>query len=379
MRERSSEQVREVQQVATQRTVLVMAAGTGGHVFPALAIARQLQQLGAKVEWLGTRRGMENELLANSGMYIHHIAVSGLKGSGIKRQLLAPFMLINALIQSLRVISKVRPDCVLGMGGFICGPGGIATKLLAKPFLIHEQNAVAGTTNRLLARFADCILEAFPDTFKGRGRIIYTGNPIRAEIVQLHTEPRVEIDPQRPLRILVLGGSQGAAAINRVIPAALSRWRQTQMPEIWQQTGKQSIAETLASYAANGLQISAQCRVEPFITDMANAYRWADLVICRSGASTVSELTAAGLPAILIPYPHHSDQQQLHNANWLVKGGAAKLLEQAQMTTDSLLDLIVALDGNRAQLQQMAAAARTMANCNASAVIANICLEYANA
>ncbi|MSR11790.1 MAG: undecaprenyldiphospho-muramoylpentapeptide beta-N-acetylglucosaminyltransferase [Gammaproteobacteria bacterium] len=379
MRERSSEQVREVQQVATQRTVLVMAAGTGGHVFPALAIARQLQQLGAKVEWLGTRRGMENELLANSGMYIHHIAVSGLKGSGIKRQLLAPFMLINALIQSLRVISKVRPDCVLGMGGFICGPGGIATKLLAKPLLIHEQNAVAGTTNRLLARFADCILEAFPDTFKGRGRIIYTGNPIRAEIVQLHTEPRVEIDPQRALRILVLGGSQGAAAINRVIPAALSRWRQTQMPEIWQQTGKQSIAETLARYAANGLQISAQCRVEPFITDMANAYRWADLVICRSGASTVSELTAAGLPAILIPYPHHSDQQQLHNANWLVKGGAAKLLEQAQMTTDSLLDLIVALDGNRAQLQQMAAAARTMANCAASAVIANVCLEYANA
>lgn len=356
-----------------------MAAGTGGHVFPALAIARQLQQLGAKVEWLGTRRGMENELLANSGMYIHHIAVSGLKGSGIKRQLLAPFMLINALIQSLRVISKVRPDCVLGMGGFICGPGGIATKLLAKPLLIHEQNAVAGTTNRLLARFADCILEAFPDTFKGRGRIIYTGNPIRAEIVQLHTEPRVEIDPQRALRILVLGGSQGAAAINRVIPAALSRWRQTQMPEIWQQTGKQSIAETLARYAANGLQISAQCRVEPFITDMANAYRWADLVICRSGASTVSELTAAGLPAILIPYPHHSDQQQLHNANWLVKGGAAKLLEQAQMTTDSLLDLIVALDGNRAQLQQMAAAARTMANCAASAVIANVCLEYANA
>lgn len=365
--------------VATQPVVLVMAAGTGGHVFPALAIARHLQELGARIEWLGTRRGMENELLANSGMKIHHISVSGLKGTGIKRQLLAPFMLATALIQSIRLIRAVRPDCVLGMGGFVCGPGGVAARLLGKPLLIHEQNAVAGITNRILARFATRIFEAFPDTFTDRSKVVSTGNPLRADIIKLHAEPHADAEAQRALRVLVLGGSQGAAAINRVIPELLARWGRAQLPEIWHQTGKNALDETLSLYAANGQQISPQCRVVPFITDMAAAYRWADLVICRSGASTVSELAAVGLPSILVPYPYHSDEQQLHNATWLVNGGAALLLRQSQLNTESLSGLVSGLNNDRQKLRRMHVAAKALATCDAGEVIAAICMEYANA
>lgn len=364
---------------ATQKTILVMAAGTGGHVFPALAIARRLQNLGASIEWLGTRRGMENELLANSGMRVHHISVSGLKGSGLQRKLLAPFMLAIALLQSMRIIFALKPDCVLGMGGFVCGPGGIAARLMGKPLLIHEQNAVAGITNRLLARVANCILEAFPSTFKAGTRIVHTGNPLRSEIVKLHALPRVVADSKRALRILILGGSQGAAAINRVIPEILSLWDQANLPEIWHQTGSKAFTETQSLYASIGRQDSANYRVVPFIEDMAAAYQWADLVICRSGASTVSELAAVGLPSILVPYPHHSDQQQLHNANWLVNAGAAQLLEQAQLSAGTLLDLLIRFDRNREQLIRMGAAARALATCNADAVIAAIAMEYANA
>lgn len=354
-----------------------MAAGTGGHVFPALAIARQLQHKGASVEWLGTRRGMENELLANSGINIHHISVSGLKGTGLSRKLLAPIMLIQAVFQSMRIINQLKPDCVLGMGGFVCGPGGLAAKLAGKPLIIHEQNAVAGMTNRLLARVADCVLEAFPSTFVNGARIVHTGNPLRAEIAKLNAFSRSYPDSKRALRVLILGGSQGAAAINRVIPEVVARWDQTLLPEVWHQTGSRAFAETQSHYASICPGSAANCRVVPFITDMTAAYQWADLVICRSGASTVSELAAVGLPSILIPYPHHSDQQQVHNANWLVAGGAARLLQQADLNTESLLGLLVTFDCNREMLMTMGVAARALATCDADSVIASICLEYA--
>lgn len=359
-------------------TVLVMAAGTGGHVFPALAIARHLQQMGAQIEWLGTKNGMENELLSGMGMHINHITVSGLKGSSMRRKLLAPIMLVTALWQSMGVIRKVQPACVLGMGGFICGPGGIAARLLRKPLLIHEQNAVAGMTNRILARFATCVFEAFPGTFGKRAGVIYTGNPLRDDIVQLHCNPLRNFAEDRPLRILVLGGSQGAAAINKVIPAMLARWPSTPAPEVWHQTGRKAHAQTLAEYASQQQAVSELCRVDPFITDMAAAYNWADLVICRSGASTVSELAAASLPAILVPYPHHSDQQQLHNANWLVTGDAAQLLEQSRLTVETLLQMVSTMNSDRQRLRQMSANARSLAICNAGEVIASKCMELAH-
>lgn len=364
---------------ALQKTILVMAAGTGGHVFPALAIARQLQHKGATVQWLGTRRGMENDLLAGSDINIHHISVSGLKGTGLGRKLLAPMMLIQASIQSLRIIMRLKPDCVLGMGGFVCGPGGLAAKLAGKPLLIHEQNAVAGMTNRLLARVADCVLEAFPSTFKTAARIVHTGNPLRAEIAKLFSVPKSCQENERALRVLILGGSQGAAALNRVIPEVAASWGQAGLPEIWHQTGSRAFEETQADYARICPEIARNFRVVPFITDMAAAYQWADLVICRSGASTVSELAATGLPSILIPYPYHSDQQQVHNANWLVAGGAALLLEQANLTPARLLKLLVEFDRNRKTLVGMGTAARALATRDADSVIAEICLEYANA
>ena len=363
---------------ASQKSILVMAAGTGGHVFPALAIARQLQHKGASVQWLGTRRGMENELLANSGINIHHISVNGLKGTGLVRKLLAPIMLIQALIQSMQIINKLKPDCVLGMGGFVCGPGGLAAKIAGKPLIIHEQNAVAGMTNRLLARVADCVLEAFPSTFSTATRLVHTGNPLRAEIAKLSSFSRSYPDDKRALRILILGGSQGAAAINRVIPEVVASWAQSVLPEIWHQTGSRAFEETQSHYASICPDSAASFRVVPFIANMAGAYQWADLVICRSGASTVSELAAAGLPSILIPYPHHSDQQQVHNATWLVAGGAALLLEQADLTKARLLELLVEFDRYRTKLVEMGAAARALATCDADSVIASICLEYAN-
>jgi len=364
--------------IAEQPTILVMAAGTGGHVFPALAIARKLEALGAKIEWLGTRRGMENELLAGMGMHIHPISVSGLKGSGLVRKLKAPFMLLTALVQSMRVIGTVRPDCVLGMGGFVCGPGGLAAKLMGKPLFIHEQNAVAGITNRLLSRFADRIFESFPNTFKSTAKVVYTGNPLRDEIVELHSHSAIATDPQNALRILVLGGSQGAAAINTAIPAMLAQWDGASRPQVLHQTGKRAINETRAIYQEAGLRLSAEIRVVPFINDMADAYQWADLVVCRSGASTVSEIAAAGLPSILVPYPYHTDQQQLHNANWLVNGGAAELLEQTALTPDCLLQKVQGLHLDRPHLASMGMAAHDMAICNASDVIAQSCMEARN-
>lgn len=364
-------------------TVLIMAAGTGGHVFPALAIARHLQARGANIEWLGTYRGMENDLLAGSGFTMHHISVSGLKGSGLKRKLMAPFMLVAALWQSLAVIRQVQPHCVLGMGGFVCGPGGLAAKLHGTPLLIHEQNAVAGFTNRVLSRIATRVFEAFPNTFPASAKVLYTGNPLRADIVALHAQDVRPLEQNRPIRLLVLGGSQGATAINKVIPQLLAQWPQSPKPEVWHQAGKRGLDAAIDDYKQFDLVVGddaahSSCRVVPFIEDMAAAYRWADLVICRSGASTVSELAAAGLPAILIPYPHHSDQQQLHNANWLVNGGAACLLEQSDLSVSRLLELLLELDGDKQQLQRMAQAAQSLAICDAGEVIAQKCLEYAH-
>jgi UDP-N-acetylglucosamine--N-acetylmuramyl-(pentapeptide) pyrophosphoryl-undecaprenol N-acetylglucosamine transferase len=364
---------------AENTTILIMAAGTGGHVFPALSIAQKLQENNVRTEWMGTHQGMENRLLEGTGIQIHAVSAKGLKGKGIARLIAAPFMLAQALIQSIRILSKVQPDCVLGMGGFVSGPGGLAAKLTGRKLVIHEQNAVPGFTNKLLAKISIQVFESFPNTFSKSAKIIHTGNPLRKEIANLVTRPRSSRDSSQPLRILVLGGSQGALAINEVIPAVLAGLPEEMRPSVRHQTGEGTFDSTRAAYADKDLGSVDDITLVAFISDMAEAYSWADLVICRSGASTVSELAAVGLPSILVPYPHHSDQQQTHNANWLVQAGAALLLEQKDLTTSALKTLVLDLHENRRKLQQMSDISRSIAIRDADEIIARRCLELAHA
>ena len=364
---------------AENTTVLIMAAGTGGHVFPALAVALKLQEQNVRTEWMGTHQGMENRLLEGSGIQIHAVSAKGLKGKGIARLIAAPFMLAQALIQSMRILSKVQPDCVLGMGGFVSGPGGLATKLMGRKLVIHEQNAVPGFTNKLLAKIANQVFEAFPNTFTKNAKIIHTGNPLRKEIVALSAQSRNIRNSSQRLRILVLGGSQGALAINEVVPDVLADFPKEIRPSVWHQTGERTLERTQAAYADKGLDSEDDITIAAFISDMVEAYSWADLVICRSGASTVSEIAAVGLPSILIPYPHHSDQQQTQNANWLIQAGAAFLLEQKDLTAAALKALVVELHENRNKLQQMSDIAKSIAIRDADEIIARRCLELAHA
>ncbi|PCI81877.1 MAG: undecaprenyldiphospho-muramoylpentapeptide beta-N-acetylglucosaminyltransferase [SAR86 cluster bacterium] len=356
-----------------------MAAGTGGHVFPALSIAQKLQEQNVRTEWMGTHQGMENRLLEGTGIRIHAVSTKGLKGKGIVRLIAAPFMLVQALIQSMRILSKVQPDCVLGMGGFVSGPGGLAAKLMGRKLAIHEQNSVPGFTNKLLAKIANQVFEAFPNTFSKSEKVIHTGNPLRKEIADLALRTRSLEEASGPLQILVLGGSQGALAINEIVPELLAEWSKENRPSVRHQTGDRTLETTQAIYRDKGLDVAERIQVVPFISDMAEAYSWADLVICRSGASTVSEIAAAGLPSILVPYPHHSDRQQTHNANWLVQAGAAFLLEQKGLTVPALRALVLDLNENRNKLQQMSDSAKSIAICDADEIIARRCLELAHA
>ena len=364
---------------AENTTVLIMAAGTGGHVFPGLAVALKLQEQNVRTEWMGTHQGMENRLLEGSGIQIHAVSAKGLKGKGIARLIAAPFMLAQALIQSMRILSKVQPDCVLGMGGFVSGPGGLATKLMGRKLVIHEQNAVPGFTNKLLAKIANQVFEAFPNTFTKNAKIIHTGNPLRKEIVALSAQSRNIRNSSQRLRILVLGGSQGALAINEVVPDVLADFPKEIRPSVWHQTGERTLERTQAAYADKGLDSEDDITIAAFISDMVEAYSWADLVICRSGASTVSEIAAVGLPSILIPYPHHSDQQQTQNANWLIQAGAAFLLEQKDLTAAALKALVVELHENRNKLQQMSDISKSIAIRDADEIIARRCLELVHA
>lgn len=359
-------------------TVLIMAAGTGGHVFPALSIAEVLRQKSTDVQWLGTPNGMENELLEATGIPLHQISVSGLRGSGIKRKLMAPIMLMSAFFQSVQVLRLVNPDCVLGMGGFVCGPAGLAAKLLRKPLLIHEQNAVAGLTNKLLSKLANRTLEAFPGTFKKTSKVLLTGNPVRKEIASIGIRGSDAAVEKKAFNILVLGGSQGALAINSVVPELLVSLDDAKVHVI-HQAGKGKEDQTKQAYELAGLSLGGQYTVQAFVSDMAGAYDWADLVICRSGASTVCEIAAAGKASILIPYPYHSDRQQTRNAQWLANESAAIIIQQAELTASVLRDHVKGLMGHRNELLLMGKRAGQLAIRDAADVIANECLRYANA
>lgn len=353
-------------------TVLIMAGGTGGHIFPALSIARHLQSKGYRIEWLGTPRGLEVEVLRDTDIPLHLIDAHGLRGKGLLGMLLAPFMIASSILQSLRVIRSVRPCCVLGMGGYVTGPGGVATKLSGRKLLIHEQNAIVGLTNRLLARIADTAMEAFPATFTASTGALLTGNPVRVEISALPLKR--DSAALAPLKILVIGGSLGAVAINDLVPQALLSFTAQERPQVWHQVGKNNVESAQRRYREAGISLDETCTVVPFITDMAAAYAWADLVLCRAGATTVSELAAAGLPSILVPFPNAVDDHQSRNAQWLSEAGAAVLIQQRDLNAGALADLWQRFQQDRSVLNEMAHKARALAHVNANELVASQCI-----
>lgn len=353
--------------------VMMMAGGTGGHVFPALAVAEELRLSGVPVVWMGTRRGLEARLVPQAGFPIEWIGVAGLRGHGLTRLLRAPWMLARAAWQAAAVLRRCRPRLALGMGGFASGPGGIMAWLLGIPLVVHEQNARPGITNRWLARIAGRVLQAFPDSFPPACQAQTVGNPVRASIVALAAPAqRLAGHSGRP-RLLVVGGSQGALALNRLVPAALALLAPDQRPEVWHQAGGTQQEVAADAYREAGVA----ARLEPFIEDMAGAYGWADLVLCRSGAITVAELAAAGVGAVLVPFPYAVDDHQTANARFLERGGAALLVPQAGLTAARLAELLQTLLADRPRLLAMAEAARRLARPDAARQVARLCLECA--
>ncbi|MFZ5532706.1 MAG: undecaprenyldiphospho-muramoylpentapeptide beta-N-acetylglucosaminyltransferase [Pseudomonadota bacterium] len=349
--------------------VLIMAGGTGGHVFPALAVARALRTRGIAVAWLGSRGGMEERVVQADGIAFHGLRIRGLRGKGAAAWLLAPLRLAVALGEALTVMVRLRPRVVLGMGGFAAGPGGLAAWLLRRPLVIHEQNAVAGWTNRVLAHLARRTLCAYPGALPAAEVV---GNPVRPDIAALPPPDARLADRTGPLRLLVLGGSQGARALNQCLPDALARVSGRTAIEVIHQAGVTDEASVRDAYARAG--VSAQ--VHGFIQDMAAAYAWADLLVCRAGALTLAEVTAAGVGAVLVPYPHAVDDHQTRNAEHLVAAGAAVLQPQGTLSAESLANALSGLLGDRARLIEMARRARSLARPDATAAVtAVLCAE----
>lgn len=317
------------------KRVLIMAGGTGGHVFPGLAVARSLRESNVEVHWLGTKQGIESQLVPAANIPLHLITIGGLRGKGVKTLLSAPMKISTAINQSLRVIKEVNPDVVIGMGGFVSGPGGMATWLSRRPLIIHEQNAKAGFTNKVLARFSRRVLEGFPHAFRKQPKVISIGNPVRHEIENL-PPPAQRFDLASPFRLLIVGGSLGAQALNEILPRALAQLKPEQRPEIWHQTGEKHFEAAQKMYQSMGVQ----AKLTPFISDMAEAYTWANMVLCRAGALTVAELCAAGLGAILVPYPFAVDDHQTANAGFMVRSNAALCIQQADLTDSRLADIL---------------------------------------
>jgi UDP-N-acetylglucosamine--N-acetylmuramyl-(pentapeptide) pyrophosphoryl-undecaprenol N-acetylglucosamine transferase len=350
------------------RTIMIMAGGTGGHVFPALAVAEALRASGWRVVWLGARAGMEATLVPARGFEVAWIRFSGLRGKGFVAKVLLPLNLLIAFWQSARAIFVHRPHVVLGMGGYISFPGGMMASLLGRPLAIHEQNSIAGLANRVLAQIADRVLVAFPGALaKGE----FVGNPVRAEILQILPPGERFANRGGPLRILVVGGSLGAAALNEVVPKALARMPAEERPLVTHQSGEKHIARLRANYSAAGVT----GELVPFIEDMAAAYAGADLVICRAGATTVAELAAAGVASLLVPFPFAVDDHQTTNARYLADRGAALLEQQAALTPERLEEILRRL--TRDELRRMAEHARAAAKPDATDAVARACVELA--
>jgi UDP-N-acetylglucosamine--N-acetylmuramyl-(pentapeptide) pyrophosphoryl-undecaprenol N-acetylglucosamine transferase len=350
------------------RTIMIMAGGTGGHVFPALAVAENLRDQGWRVVWLGARTGMEATLVPRQGYEMAWLRFAGLRGKGLLRALALPANLLLAFWQSARAILARRPDVVLGMGGYISFPGGMMAVLFNRPLVIHEQNSVAGLANKVLARLADRVLQAFPDALPGAQ---LTGNPVRKEIAAL-SAPRERYSAREGrLRLLVLGGSLGAQALNEAVPQALARLGAEQRPEVTHQSGAKHIEALRAAYAA--ADVGAE--TVAFIDDMAARYGDADVVVCRAGALSVAELACAGVASILVPFPHAVDDHQTTNAKFLSAQGAAILLPQTELSAERLAELLRGL--TRAHLLEMAEKARTLGKPDATEAVARACMELA--
>ena len=358
--------------------ILIMAGGTGGHVFPALAVAEEIRSSGANVTWMGTRRGLESKIVPAAGFNISYISISGLRGKGVSTILFAPIKLLIALLQSIFVMLKQKPDVVLGMGGFVTGPGGVAARIMKTPLLIHEQNAVAGMTNKLLSKIASQVLQAFPGAFDDIENLETVGNPVRAEIANI-AEPEARYTSREgALRLLIIGGSLGAVALNENVPPAIALISESLRPEIRHQAGRANKEDTKKFYRF----ASVDAEVVEFVGDMAEAYAWADLVICRSGALTVAEIAAAGVASIFVPYPHAVDDHQTVNAKSLTDVGAGLLMQQDKLTPRSLHEVIKSFAHDdmaevRQRLLHMAQAARTQAKPDATQNVVKWCNRLA--
>lgn len=353
--------------------ILITAGGTGGHVFPALAAAKQFQEEGIDVRWIGTRQGIESRIVPANGIAIEYLDVAGVRGQGIKRLLTAPLKILRAVIRVMAVIRQYKPDAVLGMGGFVTGPTGVGAWLSGCPLFIHEQNAVAGFTNKQLARLARRVFQAFPDTFPGTEKIQTTGNPVRKEIAALPDPAQRYAEHTGPLRMLILGGSQGAVALNEQVPQALAQLQGKLDFVVRHQAGPNNLESAQRFYQQAGVNAD----VIPFIEDMAAAYGWADLVICRSGALTVCELAAAGVASLLVPYPHAVDDHQTKNGEYLSQNGAALLVQQHNLTPASLAERVLQSLSQREQLKTMAIKARRLAMNEATRLVVSGCMEVA--
>lgn len=357
--------------------VLITAGGTGGHVYPGLAVARALQEQNIPVVWMGTHKGLEARVIPEAGIDMVYLSVNGLRGKGMTTLLVAPFQLSKALYQSFAIMRKVKPSAVLGMGGFVAGPGGLVAALMGKPLLIHEQNAIPGLTNKLLSKFSRRILEGFTGTFPHsealKDKIIGIGNPVREDIAAVEAPQARLGDRWGRVNVLVFGGSLGAQVLNDVVPMALDEIPLDKRPVVRHQAGKNKDEATQDTYRK--MQVDAE--VVPFIEDMAEAYEWADLVICRSGALTVAELAAAGVASIMVPYLHAVDDHQTANAKYLSDTGAAVLMPQTELTSDGLAEVLIELCGNRNRLIEMGIKARKLAKPKATQEVAALCAEYA--
>jgi len=352
--------------------VLIMAGGTGGHIFPGLAVAESLHRQGIDVRWLGASGAMECRRVPAAGIALDTVTIAGIRGKGLTGWLALPWRLLRAVYQAFALLGAHRPACAVSFGGYAAGPGGLAAKLRGIPLLVHEQNRIPGMTNRVLARLADRVLQAFPGTWRNNLQPFTCGNPVRESLVSLEDPAQRMAGRAGAMRLLVTGGSQGARALNRLLPAAVSLLPVEQQPEVIHQAGKGWQDETREAYRKGGVQAD----VREFIDDMAGAYGWADLVVCRSGALTVSELAASGVASVLVPFPHAVDDHQSKNAEFLVEAGAAEMMPEADCTPEIITTRLGRLLNDRPGLLSMASAARSVAITDSAEQVASLCREF---
>lgn len=352
--------------------IMILAGGTGGHVIPGLTIAKALEDAKCDITWIGTKGGIEEKLVPKANIKIEYINVMGLRGKSLMNVLIAVKQLIQSIFQSINLLMKYRPDVVIGMGGYVSGPGGIAAFLLRYPLVIHEQNSVPGTTNKFLAKIASSVLEAFPGSFRSNMNAKTIGNPIREEIALIEDPKKRLQDRNFPIRILVLGGSQGSLILNQSVPKAIKEVASSSKLEVFHQAGEKTLSNAKKAYE----NVPVGLYLVDYIDDIAEAYKWADLVICRAGAMTVSELLAVGLPVIFIPFSKATDDHQTENAKYMQELGAAEIVSENDISNDLLTITLNDWVKDRSVLKRRACLARSKAKLNSTSDIVEICLNY---